>query len=56
MTLAALDSRASVARRLGVNETTLRSWAANHLADKAGQANPLPLSPSQFEGRSSTGS
>ena len=49
MALASEDSRASVARRLGVNETTLRNWVANHLAEEARQANPLSVSPSEFE-------
>jgi transposase len=49
MALAAQDSRASVARRLGINETTLRNWVANHLAEEARQANPLAVSPSEFE-------
>jgi transposase len=43
------DSRASVARRLGVNETTLRNWVADHLAEEARQADPLAVSPSEFE-------
>jgi transposase len=38
MALATQDSRASVARRLGINETTLRNWVANHLAEEARQA------------------
>jgi transposase len=49
MALASKDSRASVARRLGVNETTLRNWVANHLAEEARQAKPLSVSPSEFE-------
>ncbi|MDT4957492.1 MAG: putative transposase [Pseudonocardiales bacterium] len=49
MALASNDSRASVARRLGVNETTLRNWVANELAEQARQANPLSVSPSEFE-------
>jgi transposase len=49
MALATQDSRASVARRLGVNETTLRNWVANQLAEEARQANPLSVSPSEFE-------
>ncbi|MGI8678008.1 MAG: transposase [Jatrophihabitans sp.] len=44
MALASDESRASVARRLGVNETTLRNWVANELAE---QANPLSVSPSE---------
>jgi transposase len=49
MALATKDSRASVARRLGVNETTLRNWVANYLAEQARAANPLSVSPSEFE-------
>jgi transposase len=49
MALASSESRASVARRLGVNETTLRNWVANHLAEEARAANPLSVSPSEFE-------
>jgi transposase len=43
------DSRASVARRLGVNETTLRNWVADHLAEEARQADPLAVTASEFE-------
>jgi transposase len=32
-----------------VNETTLRNWVANELAEQARQANPLSVSPSEFE-------
>jgi len=49
MALASSDSSASIARRLGVNETTLRNWVANELAEQARQANPLSVSPSEFE-------
>ena len=49
MALATKDSRASVARRLGVNETTLRNWVANYLAEQERAANPLAVSPSEFE-------
>jgi transposase len=49
MALASQESRASVARRLGVNETTLRNWVANELAEQARAANPLSVSPSEFE-------
>jgi transposase len=49
MALAISESRASVARRLGVNETTLRNWVANHLAEEARAANPLSVSPSELE-------
>jgi transposase len=43
------DSRASVARRLGVNETTLRNWVADHLAEEARQVDPLAVTGSEFE-------
>ena len=49
MALATGDSRAAVARRLGVNETTLRNWVNDHLAEEARQADPLAVSPSEFE-------
>ncbi len=49
LALATNDSRASVARRLGVNETTLRNWVADHLAEEARQTNPLAVNPSEFE-------
>ena len=49
MALPSSESRASVARRLGVNETTLRNWVANELAEQARAANPLSVSPSEFE-------
>jgi transposase len=49
MALATTDSTASVARRLGINETTLRNWVANQLAEEARQANPMSVSPSEFE-------
>jgi transposase len=38
-----------VARRLGVNETTLRNWVADHLAEEARQADPLAVTGSEFE-------
>ena len=41
MALASNESRASVARRLGVNETTLRNWVANEVAARERAANPL---------------
>jgi transposase len=37
LALSSDDSRASVARRLGVNETTLRNWVADHLAGRPGR-------------------
>lgn len=49
MALASNESRTSIARRLGVNETTLRNWVANELAEQARAANPLSVSPSEFE-------
>ena len=42
-------ARASVARRLGVNETTLRNWIQAHLAEEARAADPLAVSLSEFE-------
>src|SRR5918995_844154 len=50
LALSSDDSRASVARRLGVNETTLRNWVADHLAEEARQADPLAVSVWEFEG------
>ena len=49
MALASNESRAAVARRLGVNETTLRNWVANEVAEQERAANPLSVSPSEFE-------
>ena len=49
LALSSDDSRASVARRLGVNETTLRNWVADHLAEEARQADPLSVTQSEFE-------
>ena len=49
LALSSEESRASVARRLGVNETTLRNWVADQLAEEARQANPLAVTPSEFE-------
>jgi transposase len=49
MALASSESRASIARRLGVNETTLRNWVANFLAEEARAANPTSVSASEFE-------
>jgi transposase len=49
LALSSDDSRASVARRLGVNETTLRNWVADHLAEEARQTDPLAVTPSEFE-------
>jgi transposase len=49
MALATDGSWASVARRLGVNETTLRNWIQAHLAEEARAADPLAVSPSEFE-------
>jgi transposase-like protein len=36
MALASNDSRASVARRLGVNETTLRNWSPTNWPSRPG--------------------
>jgi transposase len=49
MALATDDSWASVARRLGVNETTLRNWIHDHQAAEARAADPLSVCPSEFE-------
>jgi transposase len=49
LALSSDDSRAAVARRLGVNETTLRNWVADHLAEEARQADPLAVTQSEFE-------
>jgi transposase len=49
MALATESSSASVARRLGVNETTLRNWVKAHQAEEARAADPLSVSPSEFE-------
>jgi len=49
LALSTEESRASVARRLGVNETTLRDWVADHLAEEARQADPLAVTASEFE-------
>src|SRR5215471_9077112 len=50
LALAADTSWASVARRLGVNETTLRNWVHAHLAEEARAADPLKVSPSESGG------
>ena len=49
MALATDASSASVARRLGVNETTLRNWVKAHQAEEARATDPLAVSPSEFE-------
>ena len=49
LALASGESRAAVARRLGVNETTLRNWVAAQLAEEARRADPLAVTPSEFE-------
>jgi transposase len=49
LALSSDDSRAAVARRLGVNETTLRNWVADYVAEEARQADPLAVTPSEFE-------
>ena len=49
MALASKTSWAAVARRLGVNETTLRNWVNDHLAEEARQADPLAVNESEFE-------
>ena len=49
MALATKTSWASVARRLGVNETTLRNWVHDHMAEVKRLENPLALKESEFE-------
>ena len=49
LALSSDESRAAVARRLGVNETSLRNWVAAHLAEEARQSDPLAVTPSEFE-------
>jgi transposase len=49
LALSSDESRAAVARRLGVNETTLRNWCAAQLAEEARRADPLAVTPSEFE-------
>jgi len=49
LALSSEESRAAVARRLGVNETTLRNWCAAQLAEEARQADPLAVTASEFE-------
>ena len=43
------ESRAGVARRLGINETTLRNWVADHLAEEARGSDPLAIAVSERE-------
>lgn len=43
------ESRAVVARRLGINETTLRNWVADHLAEEARGSDPLAIGVSERE-------
>ena len=43
------DSRAAVARQLGVNETTLRNWVVAQLAEEVRQADSLAVSAAQVE-------
>jgi transposase len=49
LALATDESRAGVARRLGVNETTLRNWVAAQLAEEARGSDPLAISVSERE-------
>ena len=49
LALSSEESRAAIARRLGVNETSLRNWVAAHLADEARQSDPLAVTASEFE-------
>src|SRR6266516_1871828 len=43
------ESRAAVARRLGINETTLRNWVADHVAEEARGSDPLAIAVSERE-------
>ena len=43
LALSSDQSRASVARRLGVNETTLGNWMRDFLAEEARTSDPLAL-------------
>src|SRR5512133_751929 len=43
------ESRAGVARRLGIHETTLRNWVADHLAEEARGSDPLAIAMSERE-------
>jgi transposase len=43
------ESRAAVARRLGINETTLRNWVTDHLAEEARGSDPLAIAVSERE-------
>ena len=43
------ESRAAVARRLGVNETTLRNWVAAQLAEEARGSDPFAIAVSERE-------
>jgi transposase len=42
-------SPAAVARRLGINGTTLRNWVADHLAEEARGSDPLAIAVSERE-------
>jgi transposase len=43
------ESRAAVARRLGINETTLRNWVADHLAEEARGSDSLAIAVTERE-------
>jgi transposase len=49
LVLSSEESRAAIARRLGVNGTSLRNWVAAHLAEEARQSDPLATASSEFE-------
>ena len=49
LALSSEESRAAVARRLGVNETSLRNWVADHLAEEARTSDPLALAVGERE-------
>ena len=47
LALSTEDSRAAVARRIGVNETSLRNWVNAYLAEQARGSDPLALAMSE---------
>lgn len=49
MALASTESKAAVARRLGVNDVTLCHWVQAHLAEEARAVDPLMVKESEFE-------
>jgi transposase len=49
LALVSEESRAAVARRLGINETSLRNWVAAHLAEEARGSDPFSIAVSERE-------